>query len=606
MKKKFIYFSLILLLITTITLAIPAFPEATGFGQNSTGGRSPSSTVYVVNTVEDLANADTDPNITTIREALEASGPRFVVFDVGGKFEIDNTPIEITNSNITIAGQTAPYPGVTLTLGHLDTDTFPPIRIKASDVIIRNIKIRPGRGPYNASNLLQSDNEMDAISIAATEAPYPEDIIIDHCSFSWAADEIFGIGSPQPGGNREWTSHTRNITIQWSFLYQGISLQKADKDGKYGLHALGIFTNPFNCSNISISNNLMAHLSDRAPRIMAFGGTASDYWVPGVTGFTGAAPLKGGSAYDVRSLIPSSFPDTGKGEVINNLIFNAGEGTRFGTFNWQYASKQYIDIIGNCYVDPAFSDLYSTCDAVSDSHSNGLHKAVFLWIKDHSTTTKEARCMREMVPYEKSSSFKVEFDYIKGSNGEDSVVQFTFPNNPYSLYLDGNHGVHFKNKQSDMVREDLTQDAFYATKRNNEDRDINLITSWQLAKTQVLLYGGAAYPRRDPADLRVIDEVNQRKDEILQHIVYGSSNRIDNLMPVLTEVRRDGSWDSDGDGMPDHWENNNGLDKDDPADALGDTDNDGYLNIEEYINGLMSPLYPYPYNASLPIVKSLH
>lgn len=51
-----------------------------------------------------------------------------------------------------------------------------------------------------------------------------------------------------------------------------------------------------------------------------------------------------------------------------------------------------------------------------------------------------------------------------------------------------------------------------------------------------------------------------------------------------------GTWkpwkDTDGDGMPDQWEKDNGLDPNNPSDANGDINGDGYTNIEKYINGI--------------------
>jgi hypothetical protein len=44
--------------------------------------------------------------------------------------------------------------------------------------------------------------------------------------------------------------------------------------------------------------------------------------------------------------------------------------------------------------------------------------------------------------------------------------------------------------------------------------------------------------------------------------------------------------DSDKDGMPDEWEIANGLNPNDPSDAVKDCTGDGYTNIEKYINGI--------------------
>lgn len=45
--------------------------------------------------------------------------------------------------------------------------------------------------------------------------------------------------------------------------------------------------------------------------------------------------------------------------------------------------------------------------------------------------------------------------------------------------------------------------------------------------------------------------------------------------------------DTDRDGMPDTWENINGLDRNNSGDGVLDNDNDGYTNLEEYLNSLV-------------------
>ena len=46
--------------------------------------------------------------------------------------------------------------------------------------------------------------------------------------------------------------------------------------------------------------------------------------------------------------------------------------------------------------------------------------------------------------------------------------------------------------------------------------------------------------------------------------------------------------DSDYDGMPDDWEKEHGLDPHDSSDGNADPDNDGYTNLEDYLNGLIA------------------
>ena len=92
---------------SSLALAAPAFPGAEGFGANSIGGRG--------GTLIEVTNLN-DSGPGSFRAAVEASGPRIVVFRVGGTIELQSSLI-ITNPYITIAGQTAPGGGITLKNG---------------------------------------------------------------------------------------------------------------------------------------------------------------------------------------------------------------------------------------------------------------------------------------------------------------------------------------------------------------------------------------------------------------------------------------------------------------------------------------------------------
>jgi len=100
-----------------------------------------------------------------------------------------------------------------------------------------------------------------------------------------------------------------------------------------------------------------------------------------------------------------------------------------------------------------------------------------------------------------------------------------------------------------------------------------------LAYNLVLARAGATVPTRDAVDERVIHSVRQRLG-----VIIDSPSQVGGL-PDYRTVTRPADWDTDGDGMPDWWEIANGLDPNDPSDAILVRPN-GYTNIEAYINSL--------------------
>jgi len=126
----------------------PAFPDAAGAGGSAMGGRFGS--VYHVTT-----NGDAGPG--TLRAAVNATN-RTVVFDISGTINL-LSPLVITNSYLTIAGQTAPGGGITV-LGNMTTVT------NAHDVIIRDMRLRPDGATATANPTVVWSNGFEGGSSA--------------------------------------------------------------------------------------------------------------------------------------------------------------------------------------------------------------------------------------------------------------------------------------------------------------------------------------------------------------------------------------------------------------------------------------------------------
>ena len=137
----------------------------------------------------------------------------------------------------------------------------------------------------------------------------------------------------------------------------------------------------------------------------------------------------------------------------------------------------------------------------------------------------------------------------------------SYPDNPWSL-------VSFS-KFSDKDIETYKQSSPIPVPAVKTD---DAMTAYKL----VLAEAGAVLPKRDAVDIRIVSEVRNGMGKIIndEEQVGG--------WPELKST--DPPQDSDRDGMPDDWERKFGFDSDDPADGNGDSDADGYTNLEEYLN----------------------
>jgi len=193
-----------------------AFPGAEGYGKYTIGGRG--GKVYEVTNLNDSGTG-------SLRAAVEASGPRTVVFRVSGTINLTRE-LKISNPYITIAGQTAPGDGICLRKY--------PLVIAANQIIVRYLRVRFG-----------SESGVDADAVSGR---YVKNVILDHVSASWSVDETMSI------------YHCDSVTVQWCMVSESMYNSNHVK----GAHGFGGIAG----SNYSTyHHNLFAHHSSRNPRI---------------------------------------------------------------------------------------------------------------------------------------------------------------------------------------------------------------------------------------------------------------------------------------------------------------------------------------------------
>ena len=197
------------------------------------GGRE-----YVVRTL-----VDGGPG--SLRKALDQPGPRVIKFAVGGVIELKK-PLHIRESQVTVAGETAPSPGITL--------HGAPLRIWASDVIVRHLRVRVGDAPgYNPE-------DRDGITIWGDKKGETSttNVLIENCSVSWAVDENVSLWFPGISG----------VTIRNTIIAEALDNSLHPK----GRHSMGLLVGSA-AKDVLIQGNLFAHNRWRNP-VLAAGATA--------------------------------------------------------------------------------------------------------------------------------------------------------------------------------------------------------------------------------------------------------------------------------------------------------------------------------------------
>ncbi len=207
--------------------ALPVIPGAAGYGIDTPAGRG--GKVYRVTTLDDSGPG-------SLRECVTASGPRVCVFEISGSIRLESKLV-VENPHLTIAGQTAPDPGILIRNAGLYID--------ASDVLVQHIAVRVGDDPDG-----EKPDIRDTFKIGGHGRV--KNVVIDHSSFSWGIDGVVDIWG-------DWS----DVTVLNSIISEPLH-DSLHSEGKHGFNMLiGSYDKK---ARVALVGNLLAHGFGRNPR----------------------------------------------------------------------------------------------------------------------------------------------------------------------------------------------------------------------------------------------------------------------------------------------------------------------------------------------------
>ena len=344
---------------------LDAFPGAEGFGRHATGGRG--GQIIKVTTLEDSGPG-------SLRAAVEAEGPRIIVFDVVGTIDLESN-LDIRNGDVTIAGHSAPGGGITLKNHSL--------MVNADNVVIRYIRSRMGN---------EAGSENDAVSLGAGQG-----IILDHVSASWSNDETLSATQRyEPGGD---IGHLTDVTVQWSIISESLN----DAGHEKGEHGYGSLIQGSYGARYSFHHNLWAHHQARMPRIGNY------------------ANVDGGDTEGVTL------------DFRNNVFYNWGDGATTDFYNWAPGLERGYDM-DPFYGRP---DNQSRCSAGANLNTNSVVKTNFInnfYIQGENTCAPVLHYTRNRADSTHLSGNAVDGEVLEdqwgaviSSRGEDWRAEAPFP-----------------------------------------------------------------------------------------------------------------------------------------------------------------------------------
>ena len=498
---------------------IPAFPGAEGHGRYITGGRGGE--------IRHVTNLN-DSGAGSLREALKGNNAKTIVFDVSGYIDL-KSQLDIT-SNTTIAGQTAPYPGITL---RYYTIYFG----KCDNVIVRFLRFR-------RSQVKDVNDGADA-----TWGRRRNQIMLDHCSFSWSIDEVASFYD------------NNNFTMQWC------TVGEAQNDAGHGKgnHSYGGI---WGGKLASFHHNLLIHLNNRVPR------------------FNGAR--YGWGDYTKNMYYDQyKWENTIQAETVdlrNCVMYNWGNGN--GCYGGPGGG--YINIVNNYYkAGPGTKNTKTVTQVSVGSSSNSTEG-------DQVGMTSRYYINGNYVTAAGDKAANYDWKGVTIDAGTFAIDGEKYSKDPKHFY--GDSVIYKQNANGeDCIRIKVDGPC-----------PIGDITTHSAETTyeKVLSYAGASI-YRDAVDARFMEETMEGV------VTYtGTKTKIKGIVdvindpdgvqdpacpsfPDLASESRSADYDTDGDGMPDEWESANGLNPNDATDGATytlDTEKGWYTNLEVYMNSIVEDI----------------
>lgn len=530
MNNKKILTSMAAALVSAAALAqTPAFPGAEGHGRYVTGGRG-GKVIHVTNL--------NDSGTGSFREAVK-SGNRIIVFDVAGVIAL-KSDLKI-GDNITILGQTAPSPGITLRYY-----TVQP----GNNNIIRFLRIRRG----------EEKNINDGAD--ATWQRNKTGIIFDHCSFSWSIDEVASFYD------------NNNFTMQWCTVAESLTNPGHSK----GAHGYGGI---WGGKLASFHHNFVGHLMNRGPR---FNGARY--------GWTGYTSNKDYDTYKWENPVQAENVD-----FRNCVMYNA-QGTCYGG-----PGGGQINIVNNYYkAGPSHSLSSTTQNGIKVDVSNGKERGNQERITLITVSTSSNSDKDHPEFYEMTSRYFINGNTTETT--KESVTKnkdwkgVSYDKGTYT-YNGEIYSADKKNLYGDAVEHKTINGVSCVKIKMDAPAPTGEVTTHSAAESfsKVLSYSGASL-YRDEIDARYMEEAKTGTAKYKGSITQ-SPGIIDKVSDVngYTEANfgtatRPADFDTDKDGIPDAWEIANGLDPNDVADALTYSldSKEYYTNLEVYANSLVEDI----------------